>query len=178
MRQHVRTLAGREYQKHAAGALDYVVMFVPIEGALAAALTEAPDLTAFAVESSVYIATPATLMIALRTAANVWHVERRNRNAEEISRRAGAIYDKLAGFLDSMDGLGKSLGTAQQKFDTAMNQLSRGKGNVLRQVEQLKQLGARTAKSLPAGLLDEAEALAATPAPSALAAGEGWGEFA
>jgi DNA recombination protein RmuC len=158
MRQHVRVLASKEYQKHAAGALDYVVMFVPIEGALAAALSEAPELTEIAVESSVYIATPTTLMIALRTAANVWHVERRNRNAEEISRRAGAIYDKVVGFLDSMDGLGKALGTAQRQYDKATGQLSRGPGNVLRQLEQLKALGAKTGKSLPPGLLDDGDA--------------------
>jgi len=155
MRQHVRELAGKDYQKHAAGALDYVVMFVPIEGALAAALTEAPDLTAFAVENSVYIATPTTLMIALRTAANVWHVERRNRNADEISRRAGAIYDKVVGFLYTMDGLGKAIDTAQKHYDKARGQLSSGHGNVLRQLQQLKALGAKTNKSLPAALLED-----------------------
>jgi DNA recombination protein RmuC len=171
MRQHVRVLASKDYQKHAAGALDYVVMFVPIEGALAAALTEAPDLTAFAVESGVYIATPTTLMIALRTAANVWHVERRNRNAEEIAARAGRIYDKLFGFVDSMEGLGKALGTAHRQYDRAMSQLSRGNGNVLRQVEQLKTLGAKTSKSLPGHLLDDSGAeiptLADAPADEA-----------
>jgi DNA recombination protein RmuC len=156
MRQHVRTLAGKEYHKHA-GALDYVVMFVPIEGALMAALGVDPDLTSFAVEASVYIATPTTLMIALRTAANVWHVERRNRNAEEIASRAGKIYDKVFGFVESMDGLGKALGTAHRHYDKAMNQLSRGNGNVLRQVEQLKALGAKSGKSLPGHLLDDGE---------------------
>lgn len=158
LRQHVKTLAGKEYHRHAPGALDYVVMFVPIEGALAAALTEAPELTVFAVENSVYIATPTTLMIALRTAANVWHVERRNRNAEEIATRAGRIYDKVVGFVDSMEGLGKSLGTAQRHHDRAMAQLARGNGNVLRQIEQLKTLGARTSRSLPAEWLDDGEA--------------------
>jgi DNA recombination protein RmuC len=157
MRQHVRVLASKEYHKLAAGALDYVVMFVPIEGALAAALTEAPDLTAFAVENSVYIATPTTLMIALRTAANVWHVERRNRNAEDIAARAGRIYDKAFLFVASMDRLGKSLGGAQEHYDRAMGQLSRGNGNVLRQLEQLKALGAKASKSLPGHLLDDGE---------------------
>ena len=160
LRQHVRTLAGKEYHKHAAGTLDYVVMFVPIEGALALALTEAPDLTGFAVENDVYLATPTTLMIALRTAANVWQVERRNRNAEQIADRAGRIYDKVLQFVGSMDRLGRALGGAQEQYDRAMGQLSRGGGNVLRQVETLKQLGARTTKSLPAELLDEEEALA------------------
>ena len=164
MRQHVRTLAGKEYHRVADGALDYVVMFVPIEGALAAALNADPDLTGFAVENNVYIATPTTLMIALRTAANVWHVERRNRNAEEIASRAGKIYDKVAGFVDSMEALGKALGGAHRHYDRAMNQLSRGNGNVLRQLEQLKTLGAKAGKSLPAHLLDDHEAEAETQA--------------
>jgi DNA recombination protein RmuC len=133
---------------------------VPIEGALAAALTVDPDLTSAAVEGSVYIATPTTLMIALRTAANVWQVERRNRNAEEIAARAGKIYDKLFGFVESMDGLGKALGTAHRQYDRAMNQLARGNGNVLRQVEHLKTLGAKTNRSMPGNLLDDSAELA------------------
>ncbi len=157
MRQHVRALAGKDYQKDAS-SVDYVVMFVPIEGALAAALTLEPDLTSAAVEGSVYIATPTTLMIALRTAANVWHGERRNRNAEEIAARAGKIYDKLLGFVESMDGLGKALGTAHRQYDKAMNQLARGSGNVLRQVEHLKMLGAKTNRSMPGHLLDDSGA--------------------
>lgn len=163
MRQHVRTLSGKDYHKHA-GSVDYVVMFVPIEGALAAALTVDPDLTAAAVEGSVYIATPTTLMIALRTASNVWHVERRNRNAEEIAARAGKIYDKLFGFVESMDGLGKALGTAHRHYDKAMTQLARGNGNVLRQVELLKTLGAKTSRSMPGHLLDDGTDLAADAA--------------
>ena len=154
VRQHVKSLAGKEYHKHAAGALDYVVMFVPIEGALAAALTEAPELTEYAVEHSVYIATPTTLMIALRTAANVWHVERRNRNADEIASRAGRVYDKVFLFIASMDRLGRAIGTAHEHYDRAMGQLARGNGNVLWQLEQLKALGAKTNRSLPANLLD------------------------
>lgn len=161
IRQHVRALASKEYHKHA-GALDYVVMFVPIEGALAAALSEAPDLTGTAVESNVYIATPTTLMIALRTAANVWHVERRNRNAEEIAGRAGSIYDKIFAFAANMEKLGNALGSAHDAYDKAIGQLSRGKGNVLRQLEDLKRLGAKTGKSLPLHLVEDDQAPAIT----------------
>jgi DNA recombination protein RmuC len=157
MRQHVRTLAGKEYHRVSDDALDYVVMFVPIEGALAAALTVDPELTGYAVENSVYIATPTTLMIALRTVANVWHVERRNRNAEEIASRAGKIYDKVVGFVESMESLGKALGQTHRHYDRAMNQLARGNGNVLRQLEQLKLLGAKSSKSLAGQLLDDNE---------------------
>ncbi len=156
VRQHIRTLGGKEYQKHTPGSFDYVVMFMPIEGALAAALQYDADLVGYAIQNSVFIATPTTLMIALRTAANVWNVERRNRNAEDIAARAGSIYDKMVGFTESMERLDKALGGARDQFDKAMGQLSRGKGNALRQLEQLKAMGAKTGKSLPAGMLDDA----------------------
>ena len=157
MRGHIKTLASKEYHAVVEGQIDYVIMFVPIEGALAAALQGDPNLTAFAVENSVAIATPTTLMIALRTVANVWQVERRNRNAEQIAVRAGRLYDKLVGFVEDMNALGNRLHQARVTYDEAMGKLSSGTGNVLRQVEQLKVLGARTNKSLPTSLLDDGE---------------------
>lgn len=166
MRSHIKTLAGKEYHTAAGGQLDYVVMFVPIEGALAVALQADPNLTAFAVDSNVAIATPTTLMIALRTVANVWKVEQRNRNAEAIADRAGRLYDKLVGFVEDMGALGTRLNQARSSYDAAMGKLSSGSGNLIRQVEQLKGLGARTNRSLPVSLLDDGEA-EALPAPAA-----------
>ena len=95
IRSHIKTLSSKEYHAAVGTQIDYVIMFVPIEGALAVALNGDPNLSTFAVENSVAIATPTTLMIALRTVANVWQVERRNRNAEAIALRAGKLYDKL-----------------------------------------------------------------------------------
>lgn len=138
--------------------IDYVIMFVPIEGALAIALQGDPNLTAFAVDNNVAIATPTTLMIALRTVANVWQVERRNRNAEAIAVRAERLYDKFVGFVEDMSGLGNRLNQARICYDEAMGKLSSGSGNLLRQVEQLKGLRARTSKSLPTSMLDDDEA--------------------
>jgi DNA recombination protein RmuC len=155
MRAHIKGLAGKEYHVAAGSHVDYVIMFVPIEGALAAALQGDPGLTNFAVENSVAIATPTTLMIALRTVANVWQVERRNRNAEAIADRAGRLYDKMVGFVQDMLELGSRLTQARAEYDKAMGKLSTGNGNVIRQVEQLKDLGAKTAKSLPAHLFDD-----------------------
>lgn len=158
MRTHIRTLGEKDYQAAAGGGLDYVIMFVPIEGALAAAVGEDPAMTAFAAEANVAIATPTTLMIALRTVANVWHVERRNRNAEAIAERAGKLYDKFVGFLDDMHDLGARLDRARESYDGAMGKLSTGRGNLVRQVEQLKDMGAKTGKSISAALLDDAPA--------------------
>ncbi len=157
MRSHIKTLASKDYHAAAGSQLDYVMMFVPIEGALAAAINQDGNLTAYAVENNVTIATPTTLMIALRTVANVWQVERRNRNAEAIAARAGLLYDKMVGFVEDMGTLGTRLNQARGSYDEAMGKLSSGRGNLLHQVDQLKGLGARTNKTLPAALLDDRE---------------------
>lgn len=164
LRSHIRTLAGKEYQVVTGNGLDFVIMFVPIEGALAVALQEDPALTAFAAECHVAIATPTTLMMALRTVASLWQVERRNQNAEQIAERAGKIYDKFVGFIGDMNTLGNRLGQARECYEEAVSKLSTGRGNLVRQVEQLKNMGAKTAKSLPASLTGE-EKPVALPAP-------------
>ena len=99
--------------------------------------------------------------MALRTVAHVWAVEQRNQNAELIAKRAGLLYDKLAGFVGNMEMVGKRLDQAQDAYQDAFGQLSRGRGNLLSQVETLKSLGARTTRSLTADF-DEAPSL---PAP-------------
>lgn len=157
LRTHIKGLSSKEYHAAAGSDLDYVIMFVPIEGALAAALQEDSALTAYAVENNVPIATPTTLMIALRTIANLWQVERRNRNADEIAKRAGLLYDKFHGFIGDMQSLGTQLETAQRRYGSAMEKLSEGRGNIVRQVEQLKEMGAKTTKALPAALIGETD---------------------
>lgn len=148
MRNHINVLSGKGYQTAENESVDYVVMFVPIEGALSEALREEGSLTEYALERQVTIATPTTLMMALKTAANVWAVERRSRNAEEIATRAGLLYDKVAGFVNTMEDVGKRLNQATEAHSKAFNQLSRGKGNLLSQTETLKRLGARTGKQI------------------------------
>lgn len=155
IRTHIKTLASKEYHAAIGTDLDYVVMFIPIEGALAIALQQQPDLTTFAVENNVAIATPTTLMIALRTVHNIWQVERRNRNADDIAARAGRIYDKLAGFLSDMTTMGARIKAAEASYNEAMGKLSTGRGSLVSQVSALKTLGARTSKSIPAALVDE-----------------------
>ena len=158
MRSHINTLSSKDYHASVGSQVDYVIMFVPIEGALAVALQGDPNLTAFAVEKNVAIATPTTLMIALRTVQNVWQVERRNSNAERIAERAGRLYDKFLGFVTDMGVLGDRLNQARSSYDDAMNKLKNGGGNLVRQAEQLKSLGAKTNKSLPKNLIDDEEA--------------------
>ncbi len=156
LKNHVKLLSDKAYQKLADDGLDFVIMFVPIEGALAAALSEEPDLTGFAVERNVAIVTPTTLMIALRTVANVWQVENRNRNAEQIAIRAGQMYDKFVGFVGDMVKLDNQIKTVRNTFDDSFTKLQ-GKGGLISRSEIIKAMGAKTSKALPAALLDEDE---------------------
>lgn len=148
LRAHINGLSAKGYPAAEESTVDYVILFVPIEGALSEALREDGTLTEYALERHITIATPTTLMMALRTVAHVWAVERRNRNAEEIAKRAGLLYDKVASFVGSMEGVGNRLRQAQESYDTALGQLSRGNGNLLWQAESLKLLGAKSTKSI------------------------------
>ncbi|MCB9992981.1 MAG: DNA recombination protein RmuC [Hyphomicrobiaceae bacterium] len=159
LRNHIKVLAGKEYHRHAGSELEFVVMFVPMESAIAAALRADPALVDFAFSQNVSLATPTTLLTMLRTVSNIWDIDKRNRNAEEIASRAGKLYDKFAGFLGSMDRVGVSLGAAQKSFDEAKGQLSEGTGNLVRQVEMLQELGAKTSKQIPSGWDADADAI-------------------
>jgi DNA recombination protein RmuC len=169
LRAHINGLSAKGYQAAEASTVDYVILFVPIEGALSEALREDGALTEYALERHITIATPTTLMMALRTVSHVWAVERRNRNAEEIAKRAGLLYDKVAGFVSSMEGVGTRLRQAQDSYDSALGQLSQGSGNLLRQAEMLKALGAKTTKSI--GMeFDETDALPPPDVPLVIGA--------
>lgn len=151
VRTHITTLGDKGYNRAAKSSLDYVMMFVPIESALATAIQHDAKLVEFGMSKGVMLTTPTTLMTVLRTVRNVWDIEKRHQNAEEIAERAGKLYEKVAGFLSSMDQVEKGLNTAQANFAKAKDQLSSGRGNVVRQIEQLRDLGAKTSKSLPPG---------------------------
>ena len=148
IRAHVTGLSAKGYDQLDEGAVDYVLMFIPIEGAFSEALRVDPSLASFAMDRRVGLTTPTTLMLTLRTVEHIWMVERRESNALEIARRAGQLYDKVAGFVDALDGVGAALGKATDAHRMAVDRLSRGNGNVIRQVEMLRELGARTTKRL------------------------------
>ena len=161
---HIDTLSRKNYQSAEELTVDYVVLFMPFESALSEALNEKPDLTNYALERNIMIATPTTLMMALRTVANVWSVERRNQNAEEIANRAGRLYDKVSNFLKSMEKVGSRLDQAQSAFRDASGQLSSGHGNVISQVQMLKSLGAKTSKSIDTAYDPDDEEVSPSPA--------------
>ncbi|WP_410217976.1 DNA recombination protein RmuC [Paracoccus sp. (in: a-proteobacteria)] len=148
LRTHISTLSGKGYHRMDDASVDYVLMFIPIEGAFSDALRADPTLAAFAMERRVGLTTPTTLMLTLRTVEHIWAVERRESNAMEIARRAGQLYDKVAGFVDAMEGVGRALDQASRAHGLAMDRLTRGSGNVIRQVELLRGLGARASKQI------------------------------
>ncbi|MFC3568901.1 DNA recombination protein RmuC [Paracoccus simplex] len=148
VRAHVAGLAAKGYQALDEGSVDYVLMFIPVEGAFSEALRVDPDLARHAMENRVGLATPTTLMLTLRTVDHIWTVERRESNAMAIAARAGQLYDKLHGFVGAVEEVGMALDRAQKSHATAMDRLTRGPGNVIRQAEMLRELGARTQKRL------------------------------
>lgn len=162
LRTHIRSLGEKNYQRYSGSGLDYVMLFIPIESALPAALAGDAKLIEYGIERGVMLTTPTTLMTVLRTVRNIWDIEKRHQNAEEIAERAGTLFDKVVGFLGSMDKLEQNLGRARQSFDEAKGQLTDGRGNLLRQVEMLRELGAKTSKQLPSGWHDNSLADDAT----------------
>lgn len=159
LRAHVRRLAEQDYdQLDELRSLDFVLLFVPIEAAFSMAMEQDSKLFSEAFDRRVVIVSPTTLMMTLRIIHNVWRYEKQNRNAQEIARRAGALYDKLRGFVDDMENLGRQLQTAEKSYDAAFSKLSAGKGNLIRQVEQFRELGAPVKKPMPKTLVEEAAA--------------------
>jgi DNA recombination protein RmuC len=158
IRQHIKNLGEKRYSElPGLDALDFVLMFVPVEAALIAALQADPELTMFALNHRIALISPTNFLATMRTVASVWAVHRQNRNAHEIARRAGMLYDKFCGFVENLQKLGDRLRQAQESYDDAYGQLSTGAGNLVRQTEMLRELGARNTKQLEAGLVEQSE---------------------
>jgi len=148
MAAHIRALAEGGTAPVAESRRDYRVMFVPVEGALAAALRHDPELLGLAVENNIAIATPGTLMMALRSVANVWQAERRNRRAEAIAERAGKLHDSFAAYLGDVEVLGDHLVRARHAYEEAMGRLTGGRESLIGQVEELRDMGAKAGKPM------------------------------
>ena len=123
LRQHVKNLGEKRYAEiPELNSLDFVLMFVPIEAALIAALQADPELAEFALRNKVALLSPTNFLATMRTVASVWSVHRQNRNAQEIASRAGLLYDKFAGFVENLQQVGDRLRQAQQSYDSAFSQ--------------------------------------------------------
>ncbi|MBK1852454.1 MULTISPECIES: DNA recombination protein RmuC [unclassified Marinobacter] len=158
VRNHIRTLSEKDYsQLDGLHSPDFVFLFMPIEPAFVAAFQQDENLFSEAFERKIIVVTPTTLLATLRTVENIWRYERQSQNARLIAERAGAVYDKLRVFVEAMERLGGQLHTAQVTYDSAMNTLTRGRGNLISQANRFVELGVRVKRELPKAIVDQAE---------------------
>ena len=164
VRQHIKGLAERNYQQlHGLQSLDFVLMFVPIEPAFMLAVTSDSQLYSDAWNKNVLLVSPSTLLFVVRTVAHLWRQEAQSRNAQEIAQRGAELYDRLVGFVEDLERVGKNLTQAQDAYANAHKKLSQNRGNVIRQAEMLRELGVKPAKALPMALVESAKEQAEMP---------------
>ena len=158
LRQHIQGLSGKNYSSlYGIGSVDFVLMFVPIEPAFLLALKTAPNLYQEALAKNIVLVCPSTLMATLRTVAHLWRQDHQNRNALEIAKQCGTLYDKFVGFVEDLEKLGQRLDQAQTSYHDAFNKLKSGKGNLIRTAEKVRQLGVKPSKNISAPLLDSSD---------------------
>ena len=157
IKRHVEQLGDKNYHDlYKIDSPDFVLLFIPIEPAFAVALNEDNSLYNKAFEKNIVIVTPATLLATLRTIDTMWNNEKQQKNAIEIARQAGALYDKFHGLMTDLTAVGKDMDRAKNNYSTAMNKLFEGKGNLITSVEKIKKLGAKAKKALPDAIVNKA----------------------
>ncbi|WP_348716945.1 DNA recombination protein RmuC [Tenacibaculum sp. 190130A14a] len=157
LKRHVEQLSEKKYEDiYKIESPDFVLLFVPIEPAFAVALAEDNTLYNKAFEKNIVIVTPTTLLATLRTIDTMWNNEKQQRNALEIARQAGALYDKFEGLLKDLINIGKKIDGTKADYSAAMNKLVEGRGNLITSVEKLKKMGAKAKKALPPTIIERA----------------------
>ena len=157
LRQHIQGLSSKNYSSlYGIGSVDFVLMFVPIEPAFLLALKTSPNLYQEALAKNIVLVCPSTLMATLRTVAHLWRQDHQNRNALEIAKQCGTLYDKFVGFVDDLEKLGQRLDQAQTSYHDAFNKLKSGKGNLIRTAEKVRELGVKPSKSLSTPMIESA----------------------
>lgn len=156
LKTHIKGLSEKHYQTASKlNSPDFVLLFIPIEASFGVAIQEDQDLFSFAWDRKVVLVSPSTLLATLRTISSVWQQENQTKNAIEIARQGGALYDKFVGFITDMENIGKNLDTTRKTYDLALNKLHVGSGNLVKRAETIKKLGAKTTKRLPNKMLEE-----------------------
>ncbi len=149
IRRHMKGLSPKDYQNlYGIQSLDFVLMFIPIEPAFALAVQNDQSLFYDAFERNIVIVSPSTLLATLRTISSIWRQEKQNRNALEIAKKGGELYDKLAGFVDDLIEVGTRMKKANESYESAMKKLSEGRGNIINRAENLKLMGAKASKTI------------------------------
>jgi DNA recombination protein RmuC len=155
IRNHVKSLGEKNYSNATLfDSPDFVLLFMPIESAFSAAIQADIELFNYAWEKKIVMVSPTTLLATLRTIASIWKHEKQTQNAMEIATQGGALYDKFVGFLKDMEDLGLQIGRVSKTYDETRRKLADGSGNIIKRVENLKKLGAKTTKSIPENFID------------------------
>ena len=158
LKRHVEQLSAKKYEDiYKIASPDFVLLFVPIEPAFAVAINSDNHLYNKAFERNIVIVTPSTLLATLRTIDSMWNNEKQQKNAIEIARQAGALYDKFQGLLSDLINIGKRIDDSKKEYSSAMNKLFDGRGNLITSVEKLKKMGAKAKKVIPENLIDRAK---------------------
>ena len=146
---HIKGLSTKKYEDiDGVQTLDFVLMFIPVEGAFLLATSTEDSLFKVAFENNIMIVSPSTLYVTLRTIENIWRNERQNENAQLISKKAADLYDKFAGFVADIEEIGLNINKTQKAYDSAMNKLSLGNGNLIKRAEEFTDLGVKPKKQI------------------------------
>jgi DNA recombination protein RmuC len=157
MRSHAKLLSEKNYPSGSGlNTPEFVLMFVPIESSFALAVQGDVDLFTYAWDLRIVIVSPSTLLATLRTVASIWKQENQNKNALEIAKKAGDLYDKFSGFADDLIKVGRQMDQAKDTYSDAMKKLVDGTGNLVRRVEELKKMGAKASKNINPDMLGRA----------------------
>ena len=147
---HIKELSAKKYEKlEGVNTLDFVLMFMPIEGAFLLALEQDGEFFKRAYENNILVVSPSTLLVTLRTIEHIWRTQHQEEHAKKIAKEAEGMYEKLVGFVEELQKVGTHLGRAQDSYDVAINRLQSGKGNVIKRAENIVKLGLKPKKSLP-----------------------------
>ena len=158
LKKHIKDLASKDYPNlYSINAPDYVLMFIPVEAALSTALQEDPEIFNLGLNKNIILVSTSTLMATMRTVSFIWQQENQKKNVLEIARQSGALYEKFIGFTSDLEGVGKAIEQANKKYEAAQNKLVNGRGNLIKSVEKIKKLGAKTNKSISQDLLDKSD---------------------
>lgn len=157
LRNHLKGLSIKDYEKiDGIKALDFVFIFIPIEAAFMLALQHEPALYREAYDRHIVLVSPTTLLATLRTVENIWRYEKQNKNAERIAKEAGALHDQFVLLLESLDAIGNAINKTQESYTKARERLQTGRGNLVKRVDDIRRLGAKTKRSIPGTLLEDA----------------------
>jgi DNA recombination protein RmuC len=155
VRTHIKSLSEKNYQSSADfNTPDFVLLFIPIESSFSIAVQADQELFNFAWDKKIVIVSPSTLLATLRTIASVWKQERQTKNAIEIAKQSGALYDKFVGFIEDMDKIGKSIEVSRATYENAINKLHKGSGNLVKRAQDIEKLGAKTTKQISSKFID------------------------